>query len=81
MTCLQQKVRTCWRFDGSGHEAAAFCVTLLPGSAIEGGHGPTGKPPLFVEFTLAGAPILALNGGPGRSAHRTRPRPTARSRP
>jgi predicted 3-demethylubiquinone-9 3-methyltransferase (glyoxalase superfamily) len=65
MAYLQQKVRTCWWFDGNGHEAAAFYVTLLPDSAIEGGHGPEGGPPLVVEFTLAGAPMMILNGGPG----------------
>jgi predicted 3-demethylubiquinone-9 3-methyltransferase (glyoxalase superfamily) len=65
MAYLQQKVRTCWWFDGNGHEAAAFYVKLLPDSAIEGGHGPEGKPPLIVEFTLAGAPMMILNGGPG----------------
>jgi predicted 3-demethylubiquinone-9 3-methyltransferase (glyoxalase superfamily) len=64
MAYLQQKVRTCWWFDGNGHEAAAFYVTLLPNSAIEGGHGPEDKP-LVVEFTLAGAPMMILNGGPG----------------
>lgn len=65
MAYLQQKVRTCWWFDGNGHEAAAFYVTLLPDSAIEGGHGPDGGPPRVVEFTLAGAPMTIMNGGPG----------------
>jgi predicted 3-demethylubiquinone-9 3-methyltransferase (glyoxalase superfamily) len=65
MPYLRQKVRTCWWFDGNGHEAAAFYVSLLPDSAIEGGHGPHDKPPLVVEFKLAGAPMMILNGGPG----------------
>jgi predicted 3-demethylubiquinone-9 3-methyltransferase (glyoxalase superfamily) len=65
MAYLQKKVRTCWWFDGNGHEAAAFYVSLMPDSAIEGGHGSEGKPPLVVEFTLAGTPMMILNGGPG----------------
>jgi predicted 3-demethylubiquinone-9 3-methyltransferase (glyoxalase superfamily) len=81
MACLQQKLRTCWWFDGKGRDAAALCVTLLPDSAIAGRRGPAGKSPLVVEFTLAGAPMTILDGGPGCSAHRTGPRPTARSRP
>ncbi len=62
MTGPQQKVRTCLWFDGNGHEAARYCVALLPGSFIETEW--QGDPPLVVEFTLAGAPMMALNGGP-----------------
>ncbi len=59
------KVRTCLWFDGRGHEAAAFYVSLLPDSRIETVQKPTpDAPPLVVEFTLAGAPYMALNGGP-----------------
>ncbi len=65
MSYLQHKVRTCWWFDGNGHEAAEFYVSLFPDSAIEGGHGPAGQPPVVVEFRLAGAPMMILNGGPG----------------
>lgn len=66
MTYLKQKVRTCLWFNGDGHEAADFYVSLLPDSRIEGGHGENGKPPLVIEFTLAGAPMMILNtpGGP-----------------
>jgi predicted 3-demethylubiquinone-9 3-methyltransferase (glyoxalase superfamily) len=61
MAYLKQKVRTCLWFDGNGHEAADFYVSLLPDSRIEGGHGPESGPPLVVEFTLAGAPMMILN--------------------
>jgi predicted 3-demethylubiquinone-9 3-methyltransferase (glyoxalase superfamily) len=58
------KVRTCLWFDGNGHEAAAFYVTLLPESYIENVvHPNPDAPPLVVEFTLAGAPMMILNGG------------------
>jgi predicted 3-demethylubiquinone-9 3-methyltransferase (glyoxalase superfamily) len=66
MAYLKQKVRTCLWFNGDGHEAAKFYVSLLPNSEIEGGHGEQGKPPLVIEFTLAGSPMMILNasGGP-----------------
>ncbi|MCW5698400.1 MAG: VOC family protein [Rhodospirillales bacterium] len=65
MSGLQQKVRTCWWFDGSGKEAADFYCSLLPDSRIDGVFGPQGDgEPLVVEFTLAGAPMMILNGGP-----------------
>lgn len=58
-------VRTCLWFDGQGEEAARFYVSLLPGSAIEGVHRPAPDgPALIVEFSLAGAPYMVLNGGP-----------------
>jgi predicted 3-demethylubiquinone-9 3-methyltransferase (glyoxalase superfamily) len=59
------KVRTCLWFDGRGREAAEFYVSLLPDSAIEAPCRPApDAPPLVVEFTLAGAPYMILNGGP-----------------
>lgn len=59
------KVRTCLWFNGQGEEAAEFYVSLLPGSEIESRSYPEpGKPALVVEFTLAGAPYMTLNGGP-----------------
>lgn len=59
------KVRTCLWFDTQGEEAADFYVSLLPDSFIESASrpDPTG-PTLVVEFTLAGAPYMTLNGGP-----------------
>lgn len=59
------KVRTCLWFDQQGEEAARFYVSLLPGSYIESASYPVpGHPALVVEFTLAGAPFMTLNGGP-----------------
>ena len=60
------KVRTCLWFDQDGEDAAAFYVSLLPDSRIDSVHRPDpSKPALVVEFTLAGTPYQALNGGPG----------------
>lgn len=65
MTGLQKKVRTCLWYNGNGHEAAAFYVSLLPDSQIDYGVWPDDSGiPLVVEFTLAGAPMMILNGGP-----------------
>ena len=59
------KVRTCLWFNGEGEDAANFYVTLLADSHIESASYPQpGKPALVVEFTLAGAPYMVLNGGP-----------------
>lgn len=59
------KVRTCLWFDGQGEEAARFYVSLLPDSHIESVIKPDpAGPALVVEFTLAGAPYMTLNGGP-----------------
>ncbi|WP_084397686.1 VOC family protein [Henriciella aquimarina] len=58
------KVRTCLWFDGRGEEAAEFYTNLLPDSFIESRSYPEpGKPALVVEFMLAGAPYMTLNGG------------------
>jgi len=59
------KVRTCLWFENQGEDAARFYVSLLPDSHIENivRADPDG-PPLVVEFTLAGAPFMVLNGGP-----------------
>ena len=59
------KVRTCLWFDNEGEEAANFYVSLLPDSQIENVVRPDpAGPPLVVEFRLAGAPYMVLNGGP-----------------
>ena len=72
MAYLQRKLRTCLWFPRDGDKAADFYVSLLPDSAIEGGHGPAGGPPLVIEFTLAGAPMMILNAqgapAPGHAA-------------
>ncbi len=59
------KLRTCLWFDHQGEEAANFYVSLLPDSRIERVYRPDPDcPALVVEFTLAGAPYMVLNGGP-----------------
>ncbi len=59
------KLRTCLWFDNQGEEAAEFYVSLLPDSVIETVSRPDPNgPALVVEFTLAGAPYMTLNGGP-----------------
>jgi predicted 3-demethylubiquinone-9 3-methyltransferase (glyoxalase superfamily) len=57
-------------FDGQAEEAAAFHVSLVPGSRIthvtrRGGAGPgPGGAAMTVTFELDGRPFIALNGGP-----------------
>jgi len=59
------KLRTCLWFNTEGEEAAKFYVSLLPDSRIESVVRPDPDgPALVVEFTLAGAPYMVLNGGP-----------------
>ena len=66
-------VRTCLWFDQDGEEAARFYVSLLPGSHVGDVFRPEpGGAALVVEFSLGGAPYMALNGGP-----RYRPTPAA----
>ncbi len=64
MAGLQSKVRTCLWFDGRAREAADFYVSLLPDSRIDEAFGEGEGEPLVIEFTLAGAPMMILNGGP-----------------
>ncbi len=64
MSGLQKKVRTCLWFEGKGREAAEFYVSLLPDSHIDDKFSAYEDEPLVVEFTLAGAPMMTLNGGP-----------------
>ncbi|MEM7446377.1 MAG: VOC family protein [Pseudomonadota bacterium] len=61
---MNAKVRTCFWFDGNGREAAEFYVSLLPNSRIEREFTASDEEPLVIEFTLAGAPMMILNGGP-----------------
>lgn len=61
---MQKKVRTCLWFEGNGREAAEFYVSLLPDSHINEKFAAFEDEPLVVEFTLAGAPMMTLNGGP-----------------
>lgn len=59
------RLRTCLWFDQEGEEVANFYTSLLPDSYIETTSRPnTDGPALVIEFTLAGAPYMILNGGP-----------------
>jgi predicted 3-demethylubiquinone-9 3-methyltransferase (glyoxalase superfamily) len=64
------KITPCLWFASEAEEAARFYVSLLPDSRIDKVQNnvvdtPSGKAGtvLVVEFTLAGQPFLALNGG------------------
>lgn len=60
----RKKVATCFWFDRNAEDAARFYVSLLPDSRIDSViKSPDGNV-LVVEFTLAGTPYQALNGGP-----------------
>ncbi len=66
-----QKIVPCLWFDGVAEEAARFYVSLLPDSRIDRvlrspADTPSGPADtvLTVEFTLAGAQYVGLNGGP-----------------
>lgn len=68
---MAQKIVPCLWFDGAAEDAARFYASLLPDSSIDNVvRAPAAYPAgdagavLVVEFTLAGAPYLALNGGP-----------------
>lgn len=67
---VPRKVRTCLWFDREAEEAANFYIPLFPGSRILSithyGEARPGKPGsvLMVSLELAGAQLLALNGGP-----------------
>ncbi len=65
MALLEKKVRTCLWFQKGGAEAAEFYISLLPESRIDGvmDHG-VPDDPMVVEYTLAGAPMMHLTGGP-----------------
>ncbi|GJL81386.1 MAG: putative 3-demethylubiquinone-9 3-methyltransferase [marine bacterium B5-7] len=67
----QPKVRTCLWYDNQALPAVEFYCSLLPDSRIDRvGYYPQGQEiyepgtVLLVEFTLAGTPYQALNGGP-----------------
>ena len=68
---LGSKVRTCLWFDDQALPAAKFYCALLPDSRINRvGYSSEGQEMtepgkvLTVDFTLAGTPFQALNGGP-----------------
>lgn len=58
------RVRTCLWYETGAEEAVAFYCTLAPGSFVERALRPgRDGPVVLVEFTLAGTPYSALNGG------------------
>jgi predicted 3-demethylubiquinone-9 3-methyltransferase (glyoxalase superfamily) len=64
-------ITPCLWFDGNAEEAACFYTGLIPDSRIDAINRspvdwPAGKAGdvLIVQFTLAGRPFTALNGGP-----------------
>jgi len=68
---MTNKVKTCLWFDKDALPAAEFYCSLIPDSRIDDiGRYPEGNEMaepgsvLTVEFTLAGTPYQALNGGP-----------------
>ncbi|MCZ0960581.1 VOC family protein [Paracoccus benzoatiresistens] len=68
---MNAKVKACFWFDGQAAEAVDFYVSLLPDSRIDAishyveemGLAPAGTV-LAIDFTLAGTPFQAINGGP-----------------
>lgn len=66
-----QKIAPCLWFDGRAEEAARFYTSIFPDSRIDHVHRSTIDYPggkagavLLVDFTLAGLPYQAMNGGP-----------------
>lgn len=67
---IRQKITPYLWFDSQAAEAAAFYVSLFPGSRIlttsfyqKGGMMPEGTP-MAIAFELEGQKFVALNGGP-----------------
>lgn len=59
------RISTCLWYDGVAEEAATLYTSLVENSAITRVMRPDPNgPALLVEFTLAGVPYQALNGGP-----------------
>lgn len=62
---MSLSTRTCFWFESGALEAAELYVSLLPDSRIDLVRRPgPDAPPIMVDFTLAGTPYCALNGGP-----------------
>ena len=69
---MQHNTTLCLWYDGTALEAATFYAQTFPNSAVGAVHRapsdyPAGKEGdvLTVEFTVAGTPCIAMNGGPG----------------
>jgi predicted 3-demethylubiquinone-9 3-methyltransferase (glyoxalase superfamily) len=68
---MAEIITPCLWFDGQAEEAVTFYVSLFPNSRIDrivrspvDYPGGTADSVLTIEFTLAGRPFMALNGGP-----------------
>ena len=56
-------IKPCLWFQTEAEEAANFYVSLFPNSKIGNVmRGAPGTPPIAVDFTLGGKPVLAING-------------------
>jgi len=62
---LDARLRTCLFLAHEAEEVARFYVSVLPDSRIDSVSRPDPDgPALVVEFALAGAPFMTLNGNP-----------------
>lgn len=62
---FKAKARTCLFLKTEAEEAARFYCSLLADSGIDDIYRPDpAAPPMVVEFHLAGAPYMAMNGNP-----------------
>ncbi|MHA6493149.1 VOC family protein [Pseudomonas borbori] len=60
----REKIATCLWYDGAAEQAAQLYTSLIADSCITSVYRPEPHgPALLVEFTLAGVPYQALNGG------------------
>ena len=66
------KARTCLFLKSDAEAAASFYTSLLPDSRIDNIVRPDPKgPALVVEFTLAGAPFMTMNGNSAETSTHT----------
>ena len=70
---MVSKNTVCLWFNGDALEAASFYAATFPDSALGAVHRAPGEYPagqqgdvLMVEFTVAGIPCIAMNGGAGK---------------
>ncbi len=62
---FKSKARTCFFLKDQAEEAADFYTSILPDSDVESVYRPDPNgPALVVEFTIAGAPYMTMNGNP-----------------
>ncbi len=58
-----ESIAACLWFDGHGRQAAEFYTSLFPRSEITNVRRMPDGSEMLIEFTLAGRPFQALNGG------------------